>query len=824
MVLLKFPYQRILLSIVFLLIINGVMAQATKVRGRIVEAETLEPIPFVNVSYIGTGIGTVTDFNGDYFLETKTPGDTLAFSCVGYKVVKYAVNKKAFQTFNIEMQPSNVELAEIVVLPGENPAHILLRKIIANKEKNNPEKIETYQCEVYNKIEFDVNNVDEEFKQQRALKQFQFIFDYLDTSVVSGKTYLPIFFTETLSDYYYRKKPKGTREIIKASKVSGVESQSVSQFTGQMYLDVNLYDNYLEILDQPFVSPIANFGRMYYKYYLIDSMVIDNHWCYNMSFQPKRKQEFTFTGDIWVADTSFAVVRSKIRMAKDANFNFVNDFVIENNFEKIDTFWFRSQTKLMVDFNLTDRSTGFFGRKTSSYRNVLIDSLTNPNIFDTKMNLSFTEDAFKKDKEFWRTARHDSLTAKEESIYEMVDSIKNVPVFRTFVDILTTFVSGYYVKGLFEFGPYYTFFSFNEIEGNRFRLGGRTSNKFSEKIMYDGHIAYGTKDTRLKYGLGLTYMFDVNPRESLRVYYKDDVEQLGKSQNAFLEDNILSSLLQRNPITKITRIKTFQSFYEKEWFQGFSNKVGFKHSTMFPTDSIPLFLSSDVFPKAEYSSITTSEFSLNTRLSWDEVYVFGSFERVSLGSDYPIINLDATLGVKNFLYSDYNYLKLGVNVQHLFNIGAYGWFKYTLDAGKIFGKLPYPLLRLHEGNETYAFDEWAFNMMNYYEFASDQYMSLYAEHHFMGLFLNRLPLLRKLEWREVVNTKILVGSLRDDNMEYDVKFPFGLTELSKPYVEAGIGIENIFKILRIDAMWRFSYLDHPNIETFGVRAMLYIAL
>lgn len=822
MIQLKDSYHKVLICIGLILMINGAMAQATKVRGKIIDAESREPIPFVNISYIGTGIGTVTDFNGDYFLETKTPGDTLVVSYVGYKVVKYAVNKKAFQTFDVELQPSNVELAEIVVMPGENPAHVLLRKIIANKEKNNPDKIETYQCEVYNKIEFDVNNVDEEFKQKRTLKQFQFIFDYLDTSVVTGKTYLPIFFTETLSDYYYRKKPKGTREIIKASKVSGVESYSVSQFTGQMYLDFNLYDNYLNILDQPFVSPIANFGRMYYKYYLIDSIVIDNHWCYNLSFLPKRKQEFTFTGDMWIADTSFAVVRSKLRMAKDANLNFVNDLVIENDFAKVDSFWFRNQTKLMIDFNLTDRSTGFFGRKTSSYRNVLIDSLTNPNIFDTKMNLSFTDDAFKKDIHYWREARHDSLTAKEESIYEMVDSIKNVPVFRTFVDVITTFVSGYYVKGLFEYGPYYTFFSFNEIEGNRIRLGGRTSNKLSEKIMFDGHLAYGTKDRKLKYGLGLTYMFGVNPRESLRAYYKDDVEQLGKSQNAFLEDNILSSLLQRNPMYKITRIKTFQSFYEKEWYQGFSNKVGFKYSMMYPTDSIPLFLS-DVFSKYEYSSITTSEFSLNTRLSWDEVFVFGAFERESLGSKYPIINLDLTLGVKNFLNSDYNYQKLGLNIQHQFNVGAYGWFKYTLDAGKIFGQLPYPLLRLHEGNETYAFDEWAFNMMNYYEFASDQYASLYAEHHFMGLFLNRIPWLRKLEWREVVNAKMLVGSLSDKNLNY-VKFPSTLTELSKPYVEAGIGIENIFKILRIDAMWRFSYLDHPNIETFGIRASLYIAL
>ncbi len=815
-------YKNLVVTLFFLLMIIQSLAQSTKVRGKVTDTNTHEPIPFVNVSYVGSTIGTVTDFNGDYFLETKTPGDTLTISYIGYQAKKYAIHKRSFQTINVELKPANVEIEEIVVVAGENPAHTLLRKIIANKAINNPDKINSYQCEVYNKIEFDINNVDEEFRQQRPLKQFQFIFDYLDISVVTGKTYLPIFFTESLSDYYYRKKPKATREIIKASKISGVESESVSQFTGQMYVDFNLYSNHVEIFDQPFVSPVANFGKMYYKYYLIDSMIIDNHWCYNISFQPKRKQEFTFTGDMWIADTSFAIVRSKARMAKDANFNYVNDFVMEHGYENIDGFWFRTQTKLMVDFNLTDRSTGFFGRKTSSYKNVLIDTLTRPEIFDTKMNITFNEDAFEKDINYWREFRHDSLTAKEESIYDMVDSIKNVPVFQTFLDVVTTFVTGYYVKGPLEYGPYYTFFSFNEIEGNRFRLGGRTSNDFSKNIMYDGHLAYGTKDQEFKYGLGLLYMFGKNPRESFRLHYKDDVEQLGKSQNAFLEDNILSSLLQRNPIYKITRVRTLQTYYEKEWFQGFSNKLSFKYSTIFPSDSIPLILS-DVNPTRQYSSITTSEFSLNTRFAYEEIYVYGEFERESLGSDYPIVNFDVTLGVKNLMNSDYDYLKLGLNVQHLFNVGTYGWFKYTFDAGKIFGQLPYPLLRLHEGNETYAYDEFAFNMMNYYEFGSDQWISLSAEHHFMGLFLNRIPMLRKLEWREVTSTKLLIGSLNDENLNY-VEFPSTLTELSKPYVEAGIGIENIFKLIRVEAMWRLSYLDHPDIEIFGIRAKLKIAL
>ena len=404
----------------------------------------------------------------------------------------------------------------------------------------------------------------------------------------------------------------------------------------------------------------------------------------------------------------------------------------------------------------------------------------------------------------------------------MVDSIRNVPVFKTIESMITTFVTGYYIKNNFEYGPYYTFFSFNEVEGYRFKLGGRTSNEFSKKVMYYGHLAYGTKDKRLKYGVGMLYMFGKNPRETLELNYKDDVEQLGKSQNAFLDDNILSSILQRNPNYKLTRIKSHTAKYEKEWFQGFSNSISFGHHKMFPSDSIPLSYSSDG-TTINYNNLITSEVKLNTRFAFREVYVYGEFERTHLTSDYPIMNVDFTFGIKDVLGSDFDYFKLGMNIRHLFNTGTFGYFKYAMEGGKIFGQVPYPLLRLHKGNETYALDDFAFNMMNYYEYASDQYFRLYAEHHFMGLFLNKAPLLRKLQWREVIHAKGLIGSLSDENQDF-WDFPSTLSELDKPYIEAGIGIENIFKLIRVDAVWRISKSDSPEVQNFGIRVKLNLAL
>lgn len=796
-------------------------AQPTKVRGKVVDAETKEPLPFVNIAFTGTTIGCITDFNGDYYLETREEVDSLLISYMGYDPQVFAVRKHAFVTINANLEASQITLDEIIVKPGENPAFRILRNINDNKPRNNPSNHDNYYCEVYNKMELDVNNIDDDFKKQRVFKHFQFIFDYVDTSAITGKSYLPVFISETISELSSQRKPKKRKEIIKANNISGVENESVMQYTGQMYLEVNIYENYIPVFGKSFVSPIANFGKMYYKYYLVDSSYIDGQYCYQISFKPKRRQEPTFTGDFWVHDTTWAIKKTKARIAEDANINFVNDLVSTQEYQMInDSLWFLKKDQLFVDFNLKDSTTGFFGRKTTSYKNVEINKKFPENYFnDQAWEITLTEeDANKKDTAFWNQHRHEKLSQKEENIYAMVDSIKEVPVFRTFVDIVTLFVTGYHVRGNLEFGPYYTFYSFNEIEGNRFRLGGRTSNAFSTKVMFNGHLAYGTKDEKFKYGLGAIYVFSKRPRETAEIQYKYDMEQLGQSDNAFMMDNILSSVLQRNPMDKLTLVEEVKLNYEKEWFEGFSNKLSFRYRKLHNSDNI-LFRDYD---DNYWDNITTSELKLNTRFAYNEKFVYGEFERVSLGTPYPILNLDFTFGMKDVFGSDYQYLKTNLSVQHHFNINPLGRFNWIAEAGKIWGNVPYPLLKLHEGNETYAFDDYAFNMMNYYEFASDKYASLYCEHHFEGLFLNKIPLFRRLKWREVVYGKGLIGRISDRNRDI-MYFPEETNDLSKkPYYEAGVGIENIFKIIRVDALWRLSYLNHPNIEKFGIRAKLQI--
>lgn len=792
--------------------------QLTKIRGKVCDSQTNEPLPYVNVSFKGLTIGTITSESGEFFLESRTASDTLVISFIGYQPQRIAIKKGVYQELNVKLEPEAIEIAAVFVKPGESQANRIIRNIIKNKDKNNPANY-TYSCKSYNKIQVDINNIDEDIKKRKVFNQFQFIWDYVDTNAITGKTYLPIFITESLSDYYYSANPKMEKEVIRATKMSGVNNESVAQFTGKIYQSVNIYDNYINIFDQGLVSPIANAGLLYYKYILLDSAYIGNRWCYQITFKPRRKMEPTFTGDFWVNDSTWAIVKAQVRLADMVNLNFVNDMVATAEFMPLnDTLWFPKQMTLFVDFNLTDKTTGFFGHKTISYSDVKLNAEMPKEIASLPTNLKVEEGALNQKEDFWAHARPFELTPREAGIYQMVDSIQQVPMYKTFIDIIDMFVNYYYTVGYWEFGPYYQTYSFNEIEGNRFKISGRTSNKFSRKLMLNGFLAYGDKDERIKWGVGSLYMLNKNPREAVGLSYKSDIEQLGQSPYALTEDNILTSFLRRNPNNKLTLVKDFTAYYEKEWFVGLSNKLTFNHRIIYPTDFIPFI---PINGSGELKSITTSTVTLNTRWIKDERYVSGEFEKVSLGSEWPEINLNITRSFKGFAGSDYDFWKVHLNYYHKFNVNPIGYSRFIIDAGKIFGKVPYPLLQLHEGNETYAFDRYAFNMMNYYEFASDQYVSLYLEHHFQGFFLNRFPLLRRLKWREVATAKYLIGSISDENKQV-LQFPAGLGEVSKPYMEISAGVENIFKVIRVDAFWRLTHLDNPNIEPFGIRVGLQI--
>ncbi len=795
---------------------SSLNAQITRIRGVIKDSDTNEPIPFVSVYFQNTQIGTITNTDGEYFLENRIATDTIIASFVGYEAQKKPVRRNQFQEINFSLKTNVYYLDEVVILPGENPAHPILRNIIKNKPRHNPDRFDSYYHKTYNKIEIGTDNVDERLTDNWLLRDFKFIFDYVDTSAITGKVFLPLLISETFSDFYFRKSPPLEREFIKAARLSGYDNESMSQLAGRMYQNINIYDNFLMIFEPGFVSPISDFGLFYYKYYLLDSTFIDNKWCYNISFVPKREQDRTFRGNFWVNDTTFAIKSIQMRTAKNINFNFISDFVAEYEYSTInDSTWFLHQEKLFFDFNLYKNSRGFFVNKSTIYDDIAVNIDIPQNVSNTNDKIIITDRVFIRDDDYWIKNRPVPLSRHEENIYKMVDSVQSVPIYRFYEKMVGMFVMFYYEVGYFELGPYFQTFSYNEIEGNRFRVSGRTSNKFSTKLMLGGYGAYGVKDNKFKYGGEVLYLFDNNPRSAISIDGRYDLKQLGKSEFALKDDNIFKSLLSRTPNSSLTMVKELNIKAEQEWFQGFTNMLIISHQRI----ESGLFLPFQREVNGEIIDIPdvkTTEVSLNFRIAKDEKFLRGEFERKSLGTRKPIFNLNLTKGFKGILGSEYDYYKVGFNFSHKVDISPLGYFRYIIDGGKIWDNVPFTLLKLHEGNETYIFDRYAFNMMNYYEFASDTYLSIYVDHHLQGLILNRIPLIRKLKLREVVSAKGLIGSLSDKHSEV-MLLPSGTRGLRHPYYEVSAGVENIFKLFRVDAVWRLNYLDNPDTQKFGWR-------
>lgn len=791
-------------------------AQKTIVSGTVTDKATGKPLEFVQVFFVDTKFSTVSDLGGNFTLETYYPVDSIRANVVGYHAQTFKVKNGESQEIHFQLDESVAGLEEVTVTaPKEDPAIRLFKLIIKHKKVNNREKLDSYEYEVYNKLEFDLNNVPDDLGERKVFKSFNFIFDYVDTT--GEKPYLPIFLTETVSDFHYRKNPKSQKEIIRASKVSGVQNESISQFVGDMYTNVNIYENNIDVFGKSFISPISDFGRVYYNYYLTDSSLIESDWCYQITFFPKRKQELTFEGNFWVHDTTYAIRKLEWQIADDANINFVNMLWVNQEYEQVEPeVWMLTKDQLIADFYITKKSMGFYGRKTATYLDFRINDIEDPDIFKGLDRIEVLDGAMEKGDEYWDSARHEPLSENEQTVYFMVDSLGSIPQVQTYIDIIATIVTGYLVLGPVKLGPYTSLYSFNQVEGHRFRFGGKTSIAFSKRLELSGHVAYGLRDEEFKYGGGFRWLMAKHPRTEIGFNYLRDVELMGKSQNAFSEDAGIANLLRRTPFNELNFLEEYKGYIDREWFYGFNTKLMVRRRRIEPLGVINYAQIDDAGNVRNISHITSSEIVLYSRFAHKENFVGDELHRVSLGSKYPVVDFQYSFGIKDLWGGQYNYRKAIASVNHWFSIGVWGWMRYRVEAGKIWGTLPFPLLELHPGNESFYYDDLAFNTMNFFEFVSDQYAQLYVTHHFDGFFLNKIPLIRKLKLREVASFNILWGSL-DEKHEREMLLLPEMHRLTIPYAEATIGIENIFKVLRVDAIWRMTYLDHENIAKFGIR-------
>ncbi len=834
-------FQKIILFYCTCILPTILIAQID-INGIVLDAHSGEPIPFANVVLVeDLSIGATTDYEGQFSLSLSTQADSLQASALGYETVRIPYEKKDRLIF--QLNATSYEMSEIVVKAEEDPAVAFMRKVFQQKAQNNPAKIPTYQCEVYNKLELDLVGITERFRDLKIIRPFEFVFENVD-SVSEDKPFLPLFLSESISDYYYRLSPKAKKEVIKASKVSGIQNESISQVTGRMYQDFNVYDNWITILNSEFVSPLSENGLFYYRYYMVDSAFIDNKWCYQIQYYPKAKNFNSFFGDIWVNDSSYAVKRANLQMNEDVKLNYVTQLSLLQDFELLaDSVWVLKKDFITVSFEkinepllgvnmikfIAENAPNVQGKKTTTYKHY---SFEEKEVERLKSDIEVSEEVFNKDDAFWEERRHVPLSSNEEKVYELIDTIQGLKVIDRWKKLSTYLFTGYVGIGPIEVGSFYGIYNNNHIEGARFRLGARTGIKLSDRFMVGGYAAYGLKDKRYKYGANFLYLLSKKPRQSISGSYIDDIQFSVFTEAEFNTParGLASSywFRRRRIPFKLLGVKALQLDYFKEWNSGFSTNISIQNRRLDPYFNFYYKTTEDdIYEPAIIDAFDQLEIGVKLRFAHQEKFLSGVFNRMSLGSPKPIVSLEYKLGIKNWLNSGFDYHKLELLFTDKVKLYPLGHTQLDILGGKIWGTLPYLLLKIPQGNEGIMANYNGFNLINEFEFAMDTYGMLFLDHHFDGLLLHNIGIFRKWKIRSVANFRMMMGSMNAANRAANEMNLFENTILEdevrvvvpdeRPYMEGGVGVENIFRFLRLDAMWKLSY-HRPDAPDWGIRA------
>jgi hypothetical protein len=804
----------------FTIIALASLAQKTKVEGQVTDAETGEAMPYVKVQFQDAKIGAITDFDGKYSIETYYATDSLLFSFSGYKRVTKKVVKDEAQLINVALPILITEFDEVVVRPpDEFPSVTLHKKMVANKDINNREKLDAYEYELYNKLQLDLNNIGDKFKENKVMKKLDFIMAYLDSSE-NEKTYLPILLTESISDFYFKNSPKKKIEVMQAYQVSGTEDLQFNQFLGDMYLDINIYDNYINMFGKGFISPTANFARSFYRFYLDDSSFIDNQWCYKLRFLPKRTGDLTFTGEMWIHDTTYAIKQFKANISGDANINYIQDMYFEHHFDMVaPEVWMLTEEKMIADVNITEKSKmyGFYGRKYSSRKNFVINKKRPDEFYRIDENVRTSIGASTRTLDYWAERRHKPLSHQEERIEEMVDSLNHDPYFKLLKNITYMATTGYYIIDKIEVGNAFGLWSTNPVEDFRLALALRTSNNFSKKIELGGSVAYGFGDDRFKFQGKVRTHLSKKKRTLLSLYFKNDLDQVGQAEGSSIVGSTFGTVLRTGPLDKLSFISKTGIHISRDVKKDLIFTSGFELREI---ESLGLakFARNPAFEGENdtINSVRTSEFTASIRWARGEEFIAGAFDRTSIKTLFPIIELKGTFGIKGIWGSQFEYQKLELTISQKRPTGIFGHIDYYVNFGKIFGEAAYPFLKVHEGNQSYYLLEDAFNKLNFYEFISDQYATVSLAQHWGGFFMDRLPLMKKLKWRFVSAGRITYGT-RQKRHSSEYLMPNFVKEFNNiPYAEANLGVENILKVFRIDMVWRLTH-QIPGKSPLGIR-------
>jgi hypothetical protein len=827
----------ILLVFLYCFSVSSIFGQFV-IKGRVTDANNGDPIPFASVGLVGVSQGARTNFQGEFTLNSKFTADSLFTSFVGYKKrVKKITRGLAFQEINFQIEPSTLEMAEVKVYSGENPAYKILRGVLQHKESNDRSKLIAYEYDSYTKMELDVDNISEKFKERRVMKDIaQAIKKFEEMAGEDGKLIIPTYISESIGKFYYLENPQRKKEVIQKTNIKGVgvsDGSFVSQLVGgNLVASYNFYQNYVPFFGKDFASPIGENWKAKYSYFLGDTVNVEGRVCYQLDFDPKNSADLVFRGQMWIDTTSFALVQIDAVVDKGANLNFIERIKISQELEQTSNgVWLPARTRFLIDLEeVSQGSAGMLLKMYISNKDFVINKPHEVSFYDVPSEVA--QDATMPNAEFWKYARHEPLSSYDHLASSLIDTVQNLPIVRTYVEIAELVLSGYRQFNGIEAGPYITSFAINAVEGARFRLGFRTNANFDKKWILRGNVGFGTKDLVPKYSLEVNYLFSKKKWTIAGLRHSYDVERVGLTPE-FIGDNKL--------FYAFTRWGAFSgAFFRRETDAFFSSELakGITLTTSLTTRSFdPLFhFQYRLNPELGRASAVQDNYqetfaTLELRFAKNVTFIMNGNERIALATKrFPMITLKYQHGFKGFLGGDFTYDRFTLKAYQTLRLGTLGRSDYTFTAGYTPSNLPAPLLFPHLGNETFFFVRSAFSTMNYFEFVSDQFASIQYNHNFEGLLFNRIPLIKKLKWRLIGSANVLMGSQRSANQgimkevdnpsrpKFVDRYSFDSLDPSKPFAEVGYGIDNIFKVFRLQAFHRLTYLDNPKAERFRVMA------
>lgn len=829
----------------------------TSASGIVKDSITGEPLPFVSVYFDGSTIGAMTDDNGTFTLQNNQGYTKLAAASLGYDT-KFIDLKPGKKNDNLEvlLKPTAFEISEVVVKPKrekytrkDNPAVELIKKVIAHKNDNRIEAKPEYQTEVYEKLSLSLDNFNPNLDKNKFLKKFKFIKNYLDTSEFNGKPILTVSVRENLSDFYYRKSPKAEKTIVRAKRMQGIDKTlddggGITSNLEEIFKSINIFDNNIPILLNRFVSPLSStLATTYYHYYIMDTLDVGGDKCVDLAFVPANSESYGFTGRLYITlDGNYAVKKVLLNTPANINLNWVDKLRIEQEFKQMsDSTWVLDQENTFVNFYVVKGTQQLYAHQLRNYDNYNFNVQNADSVFGLLGALHILPEATAQPDTFWTHNRPIPLKEKEDALKDLLGQLRKVPAFNAIIKTAEILITGYIPTAndkkvtKFDFGPMNTTFSANHLEGFRMRVGGMTTANLNPYWFASGYLAYGTNDRKIKYNLKLTHSFTKkeyhegeNPVNNLSFIQEYDVYTPGQDFLFTSKDNIFVAWKVGEPVTKMQYIRKSVLQYEKEWLNGLTWKSWIMNQNNEAAGTLQYIKRDESGNLYHIKDFTTSEIGTQLRFAPGERAYNGRSGKESvfnLSKDAPVFKLSHQLGIKGVLGGDYNYNHTEISAEKRIWLSSFGHIDAQVKAGKVWDKVPFPLLILPNTNQSVTIQPEAFHMMNALEFVTDQYVSFNATYYLKGWILNRIPGIKWLRLREVLSFNMIYGGLTDKNNPTLTPglflLPDGTQPLgSTPYMECSVGLENIFKILRIDYYRRLTYLDHPDIKKGGIRIAL----